>query len=131
MLGRPYTVRGEVTRGDGRGRKLRYPTANLHTRNELLPGKGVYVTEVVTGAARQAAVSNVGTRPTFHGGETAVETHLIDFDGDLYGERMEVRFLARIRDEQKFADGAELSNQIARDLAAAEAFFEHGRLAPL
>jgi riboflavin kinase/FMN adenylyltransferase len=131
MLGRPYTIRGEVTRGDGRGRKLRYPTANLHTRNELLPGNGVYVTEVVTGAARQAAVSNVGTRPTFPGGATAVETHLIDFEGNLYGERMEVRFLARIRDERQFADGAELSNQIARDLAAAEAFFENGRLAPL
>ncbi|MBD3866887.1 MAG: bifunctional riboflavin kinase/FAD synthetase [Acidobacteria bacterium] len=131
MLGRPYTIRGEVTRGDGRGRKLRYPTANLSTRNELLPGNGVYVTEVVTGAARQAAVSNVGIRPTFHSGGTAVETHLIDFEGNLYGERMEVRFLARIRDEQKFADGVELSNQIARDLAAAEAFFENGRLAPL
>lgn len=131
MLGRPYTIRGEVTRGDGRGRKLRYPTANLSTRNELLPGNGVYVTEVVTGAARQAAVSNVGIRPTFHSGGKAVETHLIDFEGNLYGERMEVRFLARIRDEQKFADGVELSNQIARDLAAAEAFFENGRLAPL
>ena len=129
MLGRPYTIRGEVTHGDGRGRMLRYPTANLSTRNELLPGNGVYVTEAVTGAARQAALSNVGTRPTFHGGEPGVETHLIDFEGNLYGERMEVRFLARIRDEQRFADGAALSNQIARDLAAAEAYFENGRLA--
>jgi riboflavin kinase/FMN adenylyltransferase len=60
-----------------------------------------------------------------------VETHLLDFDGNLYGQRMEVRFLARIRDEQQFADGAELSNQIARDLAAAEGFFENGRLATL
>jgi len=131
MLGRPYAVRGEVTHGDGRGRKLRYPTANLATRNELLPGNGVYVTEVVTGAARQAAVSNVGIRPTFHDGGRGVETHLIDFEGNLYGERMEVRFLARLRDEQRFTDGAELSNQIARDLAAAEAFFENGRLAAL
>ena len=131
MLGRPYAVRGEVTHGDGRGRKLRYPTANLSTRNELLPGNGVYVTEVVTGAARHAAISNVGTRPTFRSGEAAVETHLIDFEGNLYGERMEVRFLARIRDEVRFDDGAELSDQIARDLAAAESFFENGRLAPI
>jgi riboflavin kinase/FMN adenylyltransferase len=131
MLGRPYTIRGEVTHGDGRGRKLHFPTANLTTRNELLPGHGVYVTEVVTGAARQAAVTNVGSRPTFRSGTTVVETHLLDFDGNLYGQRMEVRFLARIRDEQQFADGAELSNQIARDLAAAEGFFENGRLATL
>ncbi len=130
MLGRPYTIRGEVTHGDGRGRKLRYPTANLTTRNELLPRNGVYITEAVTGAARQAALTNIGSRPTFRSGETVVETHLIEFDGNLYGERMEVRFLARIRDEQRFADGAELSNQIARDLAAADGFFENGRLAP-
>lgn len=129
MLGRPYTIRGEVTHGDGRGRQLHYPTANLATRNELLPAHGVYVTEVVTGAARQAGVTNVGCRPTFRSGGTAVETHLIDFEGDLYGERMEVRFLARLRDEQRFEDGAELSNQIARDLAAAEGYFENGRLA--
>ncbi len=131
MLGRPYAIRGEVTHGDGRGRKLHYPTANLAARNELLPLTGVYVTEVVVGAARHASVTNVGSRPTFRSGGVGVETHLIDFEGDLYGEIMEVRFLARIRGEEKFADGVELSDQIARDLAAAEAFFENGRLAQM
>ena len=131
MLGRPYTIRGEVIHGDGRGRKLHYPTANLDARNELLPRAGVYVTEVIVGLTRHTSVTNVGSRPTFRSGGLGVETHLIDFEGDLYGEIMEVRFLARIRDEEKFADGAELSDQIARDLAAAEAFFENGRLASM
>jgi riboflavin kinase/FMN adenylyltransferase len=129
MLGRPYAIRGEVTHGDGRGRKLRYPTANLSTGNELLPRAGVYVTEVLAGAVRHGSVTNVGSRPTFRSGRTQVETHLIDFTGDLYGEDLEVRFLARIRDEMKFEDANALSDQIARDLAATQGFFENGRLA--
>ncbi len=130
MLGRPYALRGVVTHGDGRGRKLRYPTANLRTGNELFPRAGVYVTEVVTGACRQAAVTNVGNRPTFGREEPVVESHLLDFDGDLYGEAMDVRFLARLRDEIRFQDAAALSDQIGRDLAAAEAFFDNAPLAP-
>jgi riboflavin kinase/FMN adenylyltransferase len=127
MLGRPYTLHGRVVHGDGRGRRLHFPTANLQTPNELLPLGGVYVTEVVTGACRQAAVTNVGSGPTFNRAVTAVESHLLDFEGDLYGDRMEVRFLARLRDEKKFPDAAALSDQIGRDLAAAVAFFDNGR----
>lgn len=125
MLGKPFAVIGEVVRGDGRGRSLRFPTANLRTDNELLPARGVYVTETVVAASRYPSVTNVGVRPTFAGGETTVESHLIEFEGNLYGETAEVRFLARIREERKFDGPAELSDQIARDLAAAVAYFEN------
>jgi riboflavin kinase/FMN adenylyltransferase len=82
------------------------------------------VTETFALAARRPSVSNVGTRPTFDGGALTVETHLLDFDEDLYGERVEVRFLARLRDERRFAGADELADQIARDRAAASAWFQ-------
>lgn len=124
MLGRPFATEGEVIRGDGRGRKLSFPTANVAVENELIPRRGVYVTEAMVLAARYPSVTNVGTRPTFGGESLVVETHLLDFDDDLYGERIEVRFLARLRDERRFAGMDELADQIARDRAAAAAFFQ-------
>jgi riboflavin kinase/FMN adenylyltransferase len=129
MLGRPFAVVGEVVEGDGRGRALEFPTANLDSDNELVPRRGVYVTETVVLATRQASVTNVGIRPTFGAGTLTVETHLLDFDGDLYGESIEVRFLARLRDERKFSGPQELADQIARDRAAAAAYFENLPLA--
>lgn len=128
MLGRPYSLVGEVVPGDGRGRALDYPTANLSTGNELIPARGVYVTEAVLPAARHPAVTNVGTRPTFDGERFLVETHLLEYSGDLYHQEMEIRFLERLRDEIRFAGAAALSDQIGRDLAAATAFFENGAL---
>ncbi len=125
MLGRPFALTGEVVRGEGRGRLLDFPTANLAVENELLPRRGVYVTQSVALALRHPSVTNIGVRPTFGAGETVVESHLIDFSENLYRERMEIRFLARIRDEQKFASGGELSDQIARDRAAAVSFFRN------
>ncbi len=125
MLGRPFAVSGEVVRGEGRGRTLEFPTANVDVENEMVPRRGVYVTEAVVLALRLPSVTNVGIRPTFGGSEMTVETHLIDFEDDLYGERMEVRFLARIRDEQRFTGASELADQIARDRAAAVAFFHN------
>ena len=125
MLSRPFAVTGEVVRGEGRGATLDFPTANVAFENELLPRRGVYVTQSVTLALRLPSVTNVGVRPTFGGSEVVVESHLIDFAEDLYGERMEVRFLARIRDEKKFTSGNELADQIARDRAAAVAFFQN------
>jgi len=130
MLGRPYAIAGEVVAGEGRGQELRTPTANLRTDNELLPGNGVYVTETVALASRQPSVTNVGVRPTFSGGARTLETHLLDFEGDLYGESLEVRFLARLRDEIRFDSPAELGDQIARDRAAAFAYFQGIRLGP-
>jgi riboflavin kinase/FMN adenylyltransferase len=124
MLGRPYSIEGEIVRGDGRGRTLGCPTANLETRNEVLPRAGVYVTETLVRASRFPSVTNVGVRPTFGAGtELLVETHLLDFEGDLYDEPATVRFLARVRDEQRFESVSDLADQLARDRAAAEAFF--------
>jgi riboflavin kinase/FMN adenylyltransferase len=125
MLGRPFALIGEVVRGDGRGARLHYPTANLAVENEMVPSVGVYVTETAALASRYPSVSNVGYRPTFGGRELTVETHIFEFDGDLYTERLEIRFLARIRDEMCFSGEVELGDQIARDRAAAEAFFRN------
>jgi len=123
MLGRPFALTGEVVRGQGRGRTLEFPTANLAVENETIPKRGVYVTETIAFATRFPSITNVGVRPTFGGTDLAVETHLIDADEDLYAERIEVRFLARLRDERTFAGPAELADQIARDQAAATSYF--------
>jgi riboflavin kinase/FMN adenylyltransferase len=128
MLGRPFSVIGEVVQGDGRGAEIHFPTANVAVENETVPAVGVYVTETLALATRFPSVTNVGTRPTFGGKELSVESHLLEFDGDLYTERIEVRFLDRIRDEMRFASGIELGDQIARDRAAAEAYFENMQL---
>ena len=124
LLGRPYAVEGRVVRGDGRGAALSFPTANLAVENELPPLRGVYVTETVALALRWPSVTNVGVRPTFDGSKLTVESHLIDYEGDLYGERVEARFLARLRDERRFADANALADQIACDRAAAVAWFQ-------
>jgi len=129
MLGRPFGVVGEVVEGDGRGRTMRFPTANLDVDNDLLPRRGVYVTETVALATRHASVSNIGIRPTFNGGGVVVETHLLGYEGDLYGQRIEVRFLERLRDERRFSGPEELADQIARDRAASEAYFQNLPLA--
>lgn len=125
LLGRPYELAGHVVRGEGRGRKLSYPTANLRTDNEVIPANGVYITEAVALACRSASVTNVGTRPTFLETNRTVETHLLGFDGDLYDERVALRFLARIRDEIRFSSASDLADQIARDRAAAESYFQN------
>ncbi len=123
MLGRPFALTGEVVRGDGRGRTIGFPTANIAVDNEIVPRRGVYVTELSALGARYPSMTNVGVRPTFGGTTLSVETHLIDVEEDLYGQRVEVRFLARLRDERKFAGPAELADQIARDQAAANSYF--------
>lgn len=128
MLGRPFALSGEIVEGKGRGRELHFPTANLQVETELLPRPGVYVTETVVLASRYPSVTNVGVRPTFSGRELTVESHLLDFDDDLYTERVEVRFLARIRDEMRFENPSELADQIARDRAATLSFFQHVRI---
>ena len=102
-----------VVPGAGRGADLEFPTANLLLENDLVPCNGVYVTETVVLAGRHPSMTNVGVRPTFGGTDITVESHLLDFSGDLYGERAEVRFLARIRDERQFPDGRELAATLA------------------
>ena len=127
MLGRPYGVEGRVVRGAERGRKLGFPTANLHPQNRVIPRGGVYVTATLIEGRWRRSVTNIGTRPTFGGDtEPSVETYVMDWEGDLYGDVVRVRFLHRLRDERKFASLEELRQQIDRDAARAQRYFERG-----
>lgn len=123
MLGRPVSVLGTVVPGDQRGRELGFPTANLDLHHELHPPRGVYAGLVrLPGSAQPGllpAVINLGTSPTFEGDAEKVEVHLIDFDGDLYGQDLEVYFLQVIRPEAAFENAAALRAQIQTDLADA------------
>lgn len=117
-LGRPYHVSGLVVMGDQRGRTIGFPTANLHTWEELLlPANGVYAAYAYVGQQRYVAATNVGVRPTVNGHDVRVEAHLLDFSGDLYGKELRVEFIARIRAEQKFSGLPSLQQQIGRDVA--------------
>ncbi|HYY58297.1 MAG TPA: bifunctional riboflavin kinase/FAD synthetase [Pyrinomonadaceae bacterium] len=127
MLGRPYGVEGRVVRGQERGRTLGFPTANLHPQNRVIPRNGVYVTATLIEGAWRRSVTNVGTLPTFEtGAEPSVETYVINWSGDLYGDVLRVRFLHRLRDERRFASVEELKGQIAHDRARAVRYFERG-----
>jgi riboflavin kinase/FMN adenylyltransferase len=129
LLGRPYSVQGTVIHGESRGASLGFPTANLATENELVPRDGVYVTEAVIEGATRPAVTNIGGRPTFEGASFAVETHLLDGGGDLYDRPLEVRFLARLRLELRFASPQALVDQVRKDIQRARDYFA-GRWAP-
>ena len=125
MLGRPYGVEGPVVRGAERGVKLGFPTANLRPRNRVIPRGGVYVTSTLIDAQWRRSVTNIGTRPTFGDhAESSVETHVLNWSGDLYGDVVRVRFLHRLRDETRFASIDELKAQIARDVERARRYFE-------
>ena len=120
MLGRPFFVDGVVTRGEGRGRGLGIPTANLDVVNETLPRAGVYACRVgLPDGAEWSAVANLGRRPTFGGEATTLEAHLLDFEGDLYGHRLRMAFLERLRDERRFPGPDALVAQIRADIAEA------------
>ena len=124
LLGRPFHLRGTVIEGDARGRRLGFPTANLSREGELLPPPGVYAVDVdVVGGEPHRGVANLGLRPTFEGRRFAIEVHLLDFDADLYGERLDVHFRARLREERRFEGIDALKGQIDRDIEAARAIF--------
>jgi riboflavin kinase/FMN adenylyltransferase len=118
-LGRPYGITGQVTSGAGRGRTLGFPTANIDPDRPVLVARGVYRGLVTVDGGRHAAVVNVGVRPTFGETTLAVEAHLLDFAGDLYGRRVRLDFMARLRDEMRFPSIEDLKAQVARDIAAA------------
>ncbi|HLL75913.1 MAG TPA: bifunctional riboflavin kinase/FAD synthetase [Pyrinomonadaceae bacterium] len=125
MLGRPYGVEGQVVRGAERGRTLGFPTANLRPENRVIPRGGVYVTATLIEGRWRRSVTNVGTRPTFErDAEPSVETYVMDWTGDLYGDVVRTRFLHRLRDERKFASLDELKRQISRDASRAARYFE-------
>ena len=121
LLGRPYSIRGEVVRGAGRGRTLGFPTANVKTDRPLGLPVGVYVCRLTVTARQHQAVVNVGFRPTFGETELAVEAHVLDFTGDLYDKRVTLTFIRRLREERKFPSVDALRQQIALDVAAARA----------
>ena len=124
LLGHVYAIDGTVVEGKRRGRELGFPTANLLTANELVPPSGVYATTVTVDGVVRAGVTNVGVRPTFGDStERSIETHLLAFDGDLYGRPMRVSFVQRLRDEHRFADLDELRAQIEADVRRAERLF--------
>jgi len=125
MLGRPYGVEGPVARGDARGAGLGFPTANVQPHNRVIPRRGVYVTATLIEGQWRGSVTNIGVRPTFGDAlAPAVETHVINWAGDLYGDVLRVRFLHRLREEQKFGSIDELKGQIERDVTRAERYFE-------
>jgi riboflavin kinase/FMN adenylyltransferase len=127
LLGRPFDVLGTIVPGENRGAALGWPTINLETENELLPANGVYTTTVRFSkqAGSRAGVTNVGVRPTFGGSRTrpVVETHILDFSRDVYGERVEVAFHDRLRAEETFSSPQALSRQIGRDVEEARRYF--------
>lgn len=117
LLGRPPALFGTVVRGDGRGRHLGFPTANLDMRHELRPGRGVYGGKATIDGVTWPAVINIGGRPTFapEEDEDTVEVHVIGFDGDLYGRDLEVTLFDKLRDEARFDGPEALRDQITRD----------------
>jgi riboflavin kinase/FMN adenylyltransferase len=120
LLGRPYAVAGQVVAGKGRGGAiLKVPTANLQPENELLPATGIYAVRVAWGGKLRPAVANIGTCPTFDNQELTLEVHLLDFAGELYGERLGVEFIARLREERRFPSIEALAAQIHADIDAA------------
>ncbi|HKX74452.1 MAG TPA: bifunctional riboflavin kinase/FAD synthetase [Acidimicrobiia bacterium] len=120
LLARPFELEGRVEAGDGRGRTLGIPTANLNVdRGRLIPGNGVYAGRARLGERDQLAVINVGSRPTFAGEGRRVEAHLLDFQGDLYGQSLRLTFEAHLRVEQKFESVEALQLQIEADISLA------------
>jgi riboflavin kinase/FMN adenylyltransferase len=125
LLGRPFALTGEIVPGTGTGRRFTFPTLNLKPDQELLPARGVYVTRTLLAGETKSrrSVTNVGIRPTFNGSALSIETHLLDFSGEVSAKTMELHFWKRLREEKKFAGPDELRLQIARDIARADAFF--------
>ncbi len=127
-LGRHYSLEGVVVHGAKRGKGLGFPTANLVPDKDLLPRAGVYAVKVRRGETLLDGVANIGSNPTFDGRETGVEVHLLDFAGDLYGERLRVYFLERLRDERRFDGPTALKAAIAADVERARPLLAAARL---
>ena len=120
LLGRPFSLCGKVVVGDGRGKTLGFPTANLdYSEDRLAPGNGVYATWACVGDDRYMAATNVGVRPTFGENERIVEAFLLDFDGDLYGKDITLEFVGRLRDELRFESAEALVTQMHVDVEQA------------
>jgi riboflavin kinase/FMN adenylyltransferase len=120
-LGRPYSIRGVVVRGDGRGRGLGFPTANLSVgdRDKLVPPQGIYAVRAVLRAGTYRGALHLGPRPTFQGSPPTIELHVLDFDQDIYGEEVRVDFVQHLREIRPFTTVEALVDQIRDDVEAA------------
>lgn len=124
LLGRPFALTGNVVKGDERGRLIGFPTANLKAeKDKTIPVDGIYITMVWIDGKPYNSVTSIGIRPTFGKKERTVETYILDFSGDLYGQQLKVEFLERLRDEKKFSSAEELITKIAEDVKQARTFF--------
>lgn len=126
MLGRPYSIAGTIARGDRMGQKLGWPTINVVSENKLLPSDGVYASRVYFPSypATFDGVTNIGTRPTvYENYQRVVESHILDFKANVYGQRVELQFLKRLREERIFNSVMDLSAQIGRDVEATREYF--------
>jgi riboflavin kinase/FMN adenylyltransferase len=123
LMGHPYSMDGTVVEGRGRGRDIGFPTANLRSDNELVPPHGVYATTLTIDGIVHAALTNIGVRPTFGEHDTAIETHVLGYEGDLYEKPVRLAFVQRLRDERRFPDVDALRAQIEADRRRAERLF--------
>lgn len=128
LLGRHFTLEGEVVHGAGRGKGLGFPTANIRTEKEILPREGVYAVKVRRGETFLDGVANIGRNPTFGAKELSVEVFLFDLDQPLYGETLRLYFLFRLRDEETFASSEALCVAIGNDVARARALLREARV---
>ena len=126
LLGRPYFITGRVIKGQGRGKQIGYPTANIdYGKEAIIPSGGVYITQTSINDMTYNSVTNIGVNPTFNmGNEINVETHLLDFNRDIYGEELRVSFFKKIRDEKKFSNVNDLISQISADVKIAKSFLK-------
>ena len=123
LLGHPYEIEGTVIKGRSRGKSLGFPTANISTGNEIVP-HGIYFSYVFSRGQKHPSLTNIGTIPTFGLAETQIESHLIDFSENLYGQEQKIQLLKKLRDEIKFSTPRQLVDQMKKDLAAAITFFK-------
>jgi riboflavin kinase/FMN adenylyltransferase len=126
LLGRPFAMEGVIAKGDRMGRKIGFPTINLRSQNELYPRDGVYVTRVLLRSFERTftCVTNIGRRPTvYEDYATTVESYILDFSSDVYGEAIRLMFFERLRDEKVFPSMLELTEQIRRDVEATRLWF--------
>tara|TARA_Y100000590_G_scaffold92544_1_gene104625 strand:- start:11510 stop:12457 length:948 start_codon:yes stop_codon:yes gene_type:complete len=123
LLGRPFTYSGKVVYGNQLGSQLGVPTANLWLPKNKLPISGVYIVEVLLGDKQLKGIANMGIRPTVGGESPVLEVHLLDFSDNIYGKRLTVRFLEKVRDEKKFKNLDALKEQIFKDISTAKSYF--------
>ncbi|HLB27899.1 MAG TPA: bifunctional riboflavin kinase/FAD synthetase [Dehalococcoidales bacterium] len=125
LIGRPFSLRGEVKKGAGRGAGLGFPTANIEIDpKQLLPADGVYATRAYFDGKSYAAVTNIGKNPTFGAHSRTVETYLLDYSGDLYGQKLKIAIIDRLRGEKKFASVEELKKQMTADVKQGKEILE-------